>query len=104
MHSISYTNNIIDQYSYERKDNSFKNFLRDKKREKIKGREIEDNFDEKYEFIEEDNNDKEKDKINDEIKKLLEQRDMEINNIMLKYQDKMDKIQREQNKSSRENE
>ena len=104
VHSISYTNNIIDQYSYERKDNSFKNFLRDKKREKIKGREIEDNFDEKYEFIEEDNNDKEKDKINDEIKKLLEQRDMEINNIMLKYQDKMDKIQREQNKSSRENE
>ena len=103
VNNISYTNNI-DQSSKDRKDNSFKNFLRDKKRENIKGREIEDNFDEKYEFLEEDNNDKEKDKINDEIKKLLEQRDIEINNIMLKYQDKMDKIKKEQNKISRENE
>jgi len=99
MHNISYSYNI-DQSSNDRKDNSLKNYLR----ENIKGREIESNFDEKYEFLEEDDDTKEKDKVNNEIKKLLEQRDMEINNIMLKYQDKMDKIKKEQNKISRENE
>jgi hypothetical protein len=66
---------------------------------------LENDIEDNNKNIENENiNDKEKDKIKDEIKKLLEQRDMEINNIMLKYQDKMDKIQREQNKSSRENE
>ena len=68
-HSISYTNNI-EEHSNERKDNSLKNFLRGKKRENIVGREIEDNFDEKYEFLEEDNDDKEKDKINEEQNKI----------------------------------
>ena len=66
------------------------------------GREIKDNFDEKYEFLEEDNdekNDKEKSNLDNEIKELLRQRDLEINNIMLKYQDKMDKMKKEQNKS-----
>jgi len=66
------------------------------------GREIEDNFDEKYEFLEEDNdekNDKEKSCLDNEIKELLKQRDIEINNILLKYQDKMDKMKKGQKKS-----
>ena len=69
------------------------------------GREIEDNFDEKYEFLEEDNdekNDKEKSNLDNEIKELLKQRDIEINNIMLKYQDKMDKMKKGQNKNFNE--
>jgi hypothetical protein len=48
-----------------------------------------------------DSNDK---LIDDEIIKLLKQRDKEINNIILKYQDKLDKMKKEQNKSLMEKE
>ena len=101
VNSISNINNknIFDN-SNEKKNKIFlKTFLKNSKIKNIIGQEILDNFDEKKEFLEEDNDDeKMNDKIiEDEIKELLKQRDFEINNIMLKYQDKMDKMKKEQN-------
>ena len=96
--SINNKNNYYDN-SNEKKNSFLKTFLKDKKMKNIIGREIDDNFDEKYEFLEEDNS-IENNKINDEIKELLKQRDIEINNIMIKYQDKMDKMKKEQNKKT----
>ena len=89
--------------STDKKNKFLKTFLKEKKIKNILGREIEENFDEKKELLEEENEEdenskKEKDKIYDnEIKELLKQRDIEINNIILKYQDKMDKMKKEQN-------
>jgi hypothetical protein len=106
-HSIKNLNsnniNTNDSYTYDKKNNFLKTFIKTSRTKSIMGREIEDNFDEKYEFLEEDNdekNDKEKSNLDNEIKELLKQRDIEINNIMLKYQDKMDKMKKEQNKST----
>jgi serine/threonine protein kinase len=96
INNINNKNNFFDN-SNEKKNTFLKTFLKNKKIKNIIGREISDNFDEKYEFLEEDNS-IENNKIDDEIKELLKQRDMEINNIMLKYQDKMDKMKKEQNK------
>ena len=98
------TNNIntIDSSTYDKRNNFLKTFIKTNRTKSIMGREIEDNFDEKYEFLEEDNDektDKEKRTIDNEIKELLKQRDIEINNIMLKYQDKMDKMKKGQNKN-----
>ena len=107
-HSIGNINsNNLNENISERRDNNYlKTFLKTKRMKSIIGREIEDNFDEKYEFLEEDNDDEDENNqngknkiIDDEIQKLLKQRDMEINNIMLKYQDKMDKMKKEQNKT-----
>lgn len=105
-HSIRNLNsnniNTIDSYSYDKRKNFLKTFLKTNRTKSIIRREIEDNFDEKYEFFEEDNdekNGKEKSCLDNEIKELLKQRDIEINNIMLKYQDKMDKMKKKQNKS-----
>ena len=106
-HSIRNLNsnniNTIDSCTYDKRNNFLKTFIKTNRMKSIMGREIEDNFDEKYEFLEEDNdekNDKEKSSLDNEIKELLRQRDLEINNIMLKYQDKMDKMKKEQNKST----
>ena len=98
INNINNKNNYYDN-SNEKKNSFLKTFLKDKKMKNIIGREIDDNFDEKYEFLEEDNS-IENNKINDEIKELLKQRDIEINNIMIKYQDKMDKMKKEQNKKT----
>ena len=99
------SNNFYD-YSNDKRNNYLKAFLREKKIKNIIGRESEDNFDEKYEFLEEDNyenNDNEKNrKIDEGIKELLKQRDIEINNIMLKYQDKMDKMKNSQIRNTNE--
>ena len=111
VNNISNYNEILT----ERRSKNFTNiYLKNNKLKNLFGREIEDNFDEKYEFLEEDNeenneneneNENEKNKIiDDEIQKLLKQRDMEINSIILKYKDKMDKMKKEQNKTSIENE
>ena len=102
INSISNINNknVFDN-SNEKKNKIFlKTFLKNSKIKDIIGQEILDNFDEKKEFLEEDSIDKKmNDKIiEDEIKELLRQRDFEINNIMLKYQDKMDKMKKEQKK------
>ena len=94
--------NLLYDNSLDKKKQFLKNFLK----EKNLGREIGDNFDEKKEEVleeedEDDDDKKEKDKIlDDEIKELLKQRDIEINNIMLKYQDKMDKMKKEQNRNT----
>ena len=67
------------------------------------GREIDDNFDEQNELLEEEENEDKNEKDNvfdDEIKKLIKERDKEINNIIMKYQDKMDKMKKEQNKKT----
>ena len=95
--------NLLYDNTLDKKNQFLKNFLK----EKNLGREIGDNFNEKKEEVleEEDEDDeddkKEKDKIlDDEIKELLKQRDIEINNIMLKYQDKMDKMKKEQNRNT----
>ena len=108
-HSIKNLNsnniNTNDSYTYDKKNNFLKTFIKTSRTKSIMGREIEDNFDEKYEFLEEDNdekNDKEKSNLDNEIKELLKQRDIEINNIMLKYQDKMDKMKKGQNKNFNE--
>ena len=99
---INSKNSLFDN-STDKKNKFLKTFLKEKKIKNILGREIEENFDEKKELLEEDNEEdenskKEKDKIYDnEIKELLKQRDIEINNIILKYQDKMDKMKKEQN-------
>jgi serine/threonine protein kinase len=105
-HSIRNLNsnniNTIDTYTYDKRNNFLKTFIKTNRTKSIMGREIKDNFDEKYEFLEEDNdekNDKEKSSLDNEIKELLKQRDIEINNIMLKYQDKMDKMKKGHNKS-----
>ena len=98
INNINNKNNYYDN-SNEKKNSFLKTFLKDKKMKNIIGREIDDNFDEKYEFLEEDNS-IENNKINDEIKELLKQRDIEINNIKIKYQDKMDKMKKEQNKKT----
>lgn len=105
-HSIRNLNsnniNTFDSYTYDKRNNFLKTFIKTNRTKSIMGREIEDNFDEKYEFLEEDNdekNDKEKSCLDNEIKELLKQRDIEINNIMLKYQDKMDKMKKGQKKS-----
>ena len=101
--SISNINNkkLYDN-SCDKKNKFLKTFLKDSKIKEIIGKEIIDNFDEKKEFQEEENEKDEnnsKDKIfEDEIKELLKQRDIEINNIILKYQDKVDKMKKEQNK------
>ena len=89
-------NNYLD-YSNDKKNNILKSMIKKKNIRNIIGRESDENFDEKYEFLEEDNSEKydENDKKIDEgIKELLKQRDIEINNIMLKYQDKMDKMKK----------
>ena len=106
-HSIKNVNskniNTIDSYTYDKRNIFLKTFIKTNRMKSMMGREIEDNFDEKYEFLEEDNDektDKEKSSLDNEIKELLRQRDIEINNIMLKYQDKMDKMKKEQNKST----
>ena len=99
-------NNFYENSNLNEKQNQFlKTFLKQKKIKNILGREIDKNFDEKNEFLEEEededdeNNKKEKDKIiDDEIKELIKQRDIEINKIMLKYQDKMDKMKKDQNR------
>ena len=96
INNINNKNNFFDN-SNEKKNTFLKTFLKNKKIKNIIGREISDNFDEKYEFLEEDNS-IENNKIDNEINELLKQRDMEINNIMLKYQDKMDKMIKEQKK------
>ena len=108
-HSIKNINsnniNTNDSYTYDKKNNFLKTFIKTSRTKSIMGREIEDNFDEKYEFLEEDNDektDKEKSSLDNEIKELLRQRDIEINNIMLKYQDKMDKMKKGQNKNFNE--
>lgn len=99
---INSKNSLFDN-STDKKNKFLKTFLKEKKIKNILGREIEENFDEKKELLEEENEEdenskKEKDKIYDnEIKELLKQRDIEINNIILKYQDKMDKMKKEQN-------
>lgn len=105
-HSIRNLNsnniNTFDSYTYDKRNNFLKTFIKTNRTKSIMGREIEDNFDEKYEFLEEDNdekNDKGKSCLDNEIKELLKQRDIEINNIMLKYQDKMDKMKKGQKKS-----
>ena len=101
--SISNLNSNIYEL-YTDKNNFLKTFLKEKKINSIISREIDDNFDEQNEIIEEDNNENdEKDKgkdniIDDEIKKLIKERDDEINNIILKYQDKMNKVKKGQNK------
>ena len=100
--SISNINSNIYEYD---KNNFLKTFLKEKKINSIIGREIDDNFDEQNEIIEEDNNEndeKEKGKdniIDEEIKKLIKERDDEINNIIVKYQDKMNKMKKGQNKN-----
>ena len=83
-------NNYLDN-SNEKKNNIFKSIAKDKKFRNFIGRESDENFDEKYEFLEEDS-EKYDEKIDEGIKELLKQRDIEINKIMLKYQDKMDKL------------
>ena len=99
---INSKNSLFDN-STDKKNKFLKTFLKEKKIKNILGREIEENFDENKELLEEENEEdenskKEKDKIYDnEIKELLKQRDIEINNIILKYQDKMDKMKKEQN-------
>lgn len=84
----------------ERKNILMKTFLKESKIKDIMGKEILDNFDEKKEFLIEDGDNEKnmKNKIfEDEIKELLKQRDIEIKNIMLKYQDKVEKMKKEQN-------
>ena len=107
VNSISNINNKNSLYdnSNDKKNKFLKTFMKEKKIQNILGREFEDNFDEQKELLEEEdeedeNTKKEKDKIiEDEIKELLKQRDIEINNIMLKYQNKMDKMKKEQIKN-----
>ena len=102
--SISNTNkNNFKEYTNIKRSNFLKKFLREERIRNVIGKNIEEDFDEKYEFFEEDiveNNKDSNDKIIDgEIIKLLKQRDKEINNIILKYQDKLNKMKKEQNKS-----
>jgi serine/threonine protein kinase len=107
--SISNTNkNNFKEYTNIKRSNFLKKFLREERIRNVIGKNIEEDFDEKYEFFEEDiveNNKDSNDKIIDgEIIKLLKQRDKEINNIILKYQDKLNKMKKEQNKSLMEKE
>ena len=106
--SLSNANNNFKEYTNIKRSNFLKKFLREERIRNVIGKNIEDDFDEKYEFFEEDkveNNKDSNDKlIDDEIIKLLKQRDKEINNIILKYQDKLNKMKKEQNKSLMEKE
>lgn len=101
--SISNINTNINYYenSNEKKNSYLNAFYKEKNKNKLIGRESDD-FDEKYEFLEEDyeNENEKKKKIDEGIKELLKQRDIEINNIMLKYQDKMDKMKNIQNRNT----
>jgi serine/threonine protein kinase len=101
--SISNTNNNFKEYTNIKRSNFLKKFLREERIRNVIGKNIEDDFDEKYEFFEEDKEENKKDSndkiIDGEIIKLLKQRDKEINNIILKYQDKLNKMKKEQNKS-----
>ena len=94
--------NLLYDNSMDKKNQFLKNFLKEKNLGRLRN-----NFDEKKEEVleeedeDEDDEKKEKDKIlDDEIKELLKQRDIEINNIMLKYQDKMDKMKKKQNRNT----
>ena len=106
--SISNTNNNFKEYTNIKRSNFLKKFLREERIRNVIGKNIEDDFDEKYEFFEEDKIENNKDSnnkiIDGEIIKLLKQRDKEINNIILKYQDKLDQMKKEQNKSLMEKE
>ena len=101
--SLSNTNNNCKEYTNIKRSNFLKKFLREERIRNVIGKNIEDDFDEKYEFFEEDKienkNDSSNKIIDSEIIKLLKQRDKEINNIILKYQDKLDKMKKEQSKS-----
>ena len=97
-HSISNINNISNTKD---KDFFLRTYLKEPKINNI--REIDDNLDEQNELEEEkkdENEEKENEKnkkYDDEIKKLIKERDNEINNIIMKYQDKMNKVKKEQN-------
>jgi serine/threonine protein kinase len=105
VNSISCINyNIYNNNSNDR--NYFKIFLKDNKfANGIIGREIDNNFNEQKEIIEEDeeNNENNNKKIEDEIQKLIKERDNEINNIMIKYQIRMNKMKKEKDKNTIEN-
>ena len=102
VNSISY-NNILENNT-NHKIFYLKTFLKNKNPNDIIGREIDNNFDERNEILEEDEENNEKNKIiEEEIQKLIKERDNEINNIIKKYQDKMNKMKMEKDKKTIEN-